>query len=51
LSYSICEHCGSFEGKPNKTGWITTLCPKCRKEQEQRKKQEDREIKKSIKGR
>jgi len=32
LSYSICEKCGSLEGKPNDKGWIKTLCPKCRKE-------------------
>lgn len=28
-SYEICERCGEL-GKPNKTGWITTLCEKCR---------------------
>lgn len=30
LSYTICELCGK-PGKPNKEGWIKTLCPKCRK--------------------
>ena len=28
-SYKVCEVCGSF-GKPNKGGWITTLCDNCR---------------------
>jgi hypothetical protein len=31
LSYSMCEKCGSLEGKSEKeNGWITTLCDKCR---------------------
>lgn len=29
LSYRICEICGK-PGKPNKGGWISTLCDKCR---------------------
>ena len=30
-SYKICEQCGA-PGKPNESGWISTLCPKCRGE-------------------
>jgi hypothetical protein len=30
-SYKVCEVCGNA-GKPNKDGWITTLCESCRKE-------------------
>lgn len=29
MSYKICEVCGE-RGSPNKGGWITTLCEKCR---------------------
>jgi hypothetical protein len=29
MSYKICEICGE-RGKPNKGGWIVTLCDKCR---------------------
>lgn len=29
MSYKICEMCGN-RGKPNKGGWITTLCEDCR---------------------
>lgn len=29
FSYKICEVCGE-RGKPNKDGWISTLCDKCR---------------------
>jgi len=29
FSYQICENCGE-KGKPNKGGWISTLCDKCR---------------------
>lgn len=29
MSYSICEDCGN-KGKPNKSGWISTLCENCR---------------------
>lgn len=29
ISYNICEVCGN-KGTPNKGGWITTLCEKCR---------------------
>ena len=28
-SYKVCEVCGNA-GKPNKDGWITTLCDNCR---------------------
>ncbi|NDB59438.1 hypothetical protein EB001_13455 [bacterium] len=28
-SYKVCEKCGN-SGKPNKDGWITTLCENCR---------------------
>lgn len=28
-SYKVCEVCGN-SGKPNKDGWITTLCDSCR---------------------
>ena len=28
-SYKVCEVCGNT-GKPNKGGWITTLCDNCR---------------------
>jgi len=28
-SYKVCEVCGNA-GKPNKDGWITTLCESCR---------------------
>ena len=30
MSYKICEVCGN-KGKPNKSGWISTLCDGCRK--------------------
>jgi hypothetical protein len=30
-SYKVCEVCGN-SGKPNKGGWITTLCENCRNE-------------------
>jgi hypothetical protein len=30
-SYKVCEVCGN-SGKPNKGGWITTLCDNCRNE-------------------
>lgn len=29
MSYKICEVCGN-SGKPNKGGWIVTLCENCR---------------------
>lgn len=29
-SYNICEICGN-KGKPNKVGWISTLCENCKK--------------------
>lgn len=29
MSYKLCENCGN-KGKPNKGGWITTLCDNCR---------------------
>lgn len=29
ISYKICEVCGQ-KGKPNKGGWITTLCESCK---------------------
>jgi hypothetical protein len=29
MSYKICEVCGN-SGKPNKGGWITTLCDNCK---------------------
>ncbi len=32
FSYKICEVCGE-RGKPNKGGWIATLCDKCRNKQ------------------
>jgi len=31
MSYKICERCGN-PGKPNKVGWIRTLCDKCEEE-------------------
>jgi len=30
ISYKTCEVCGN-KGKPNKGGWISTLCDGCRK--------------------
>jgi hypothetical protein len=33
MSYKICEICGN-SGKPNKGGWITTLCNSCRNKDE-----------------
>ena len=34
MSYYICESCGSTENvSQNKKGWISTLCPNCRKSQ------------------
>lgn len=30
MSYKLCENCGN-KGKPNKGGWISTLCDGCRK--------------------
>jgi hypothetical protein len=32
-SYKVCEVCGNA-GKPNKGGWITTLCENCRNNNE-----------------
>jgi hypothetical protein len=32
-SYKVCEVCGN-SGKPNKGGWITTLCNNCRNKDE-----------------
>lgn len=32
-SYKVCETCGN-SGKPNKGGWITTLCNSCRNKDE-----------------
>jgi len=32
LSASICEACGATGAKQNETGWIQTLCDKCRKD-------------------
>ncbi len=29
MSYCTCENCGN-KGKPNKGGWIATLCDNCR---------------------
>lgn len=29
ISYCVCEECGN-KGKPNKGGWISTLCENCR---------------------
>lgn len=29
ISYCVCEYCGN-KGKPNKEGWITTLCENCK---------------------
>jgi len=29
FSYQVCETCGQ-KGKPNKGGWISTLCEECR---------------------
>lgn len=40
MSYKICETCGN-PGRPNKAGWIVTLCPTCRAEME--KKRAERE--------
>jgi hypothetical protein len=34
MSYKICEVCGN-RGKPNKSGWISTLCDSCRGKNEQ----------------
>jgi hypothetical protein len=31
MSGSICEACGSFEGKTQGKGWIVTMCPPCYK--------------------
>ena len=34
-SYKTCEHCGSTDGvTQNKTGWVQTLCSKCKKSPE-----------------
>ena len=33
FSYKVCEVCGNA-GKPNKGGWITTLCENCRNKNE-----------------
>ena len=30
MSYKICERCGS-PGRPNKGGWVVTLCTRCEK--------------------
>jgi hypothetical protein len=32
-SYKVCEVCGNA-GKPNKGGWITTLCDNCRNKED-----------------
>ena len=34
MSYKTCEVCGN-KGKPNKGGWISTLCDSCRSKNEQ----------------
>lgn len=34
MSYKICEMCGK-PGRPNKIGWIITLCDECRAKREQ----------------
>lgn len=35
ISYKTCESCGN-SGKPNKEGWIATLCESCRHQNENR---------------
>lgn len=35
MSYQICEQCGQ-KGKPNRGGWITTLCDPCRVDYDKR---------------
>lgn len=36
MSYKICEECGN-PGRPNRGGWITTLCSPCRAAEEAKK--------------
>jgi len=48
LSFSICEHCGSFEGKPNKVGWIKTLCPDCKKIEDDKLTERQKEYRKKM---
>jgi len=36
LSYLICENCGATKGVMQTDGWVVTLCPKCKKEYEDR---------------
>lgn len=39
LSYKICEECGTTENVTTEgTGWILTLCKKCRHERERRRR-------------
>lgn len=35
LSYKTCEYCGSTENVTQTRGWIVSLCPLCKLEQEQ----------------
>jgi len=35
MSASICEICGSTDKVKQTTGWITTLCPKCKKSRQE----------------
>jgi len=35
MSYCVCETCGN-PGKPNESGWISTLCDPCREKKEAR---------------
>lgn len=37
MSYHICEYCGN-KGKPNSSGWITTLCDSCRTKKDEKYK-------------
>ena len=37
-SFSICEVCGSNQGKLSKTGWIKCLCDNCLKERHTKNK-------------
>ncbi len=47
MSYSICENC-SNNGSPNGDGWVTTLCPECRNQKNEKYKKLEEEAKNRL---
>jgi len=47
MSYKICETCGS-PGRPNKDGWIATLCDPCREARDKERAARDAELKSRL---